>query len=156
MAVVDETELSLEISRHFAAPPEHVFDAWMSREWGEWLPPAEARCEVAELEARVGGHYVVRMTMGDGRKVEISGIYREIRRPEKLVLSWMGNYNNQETIITVTFRPDGAGTLMTLRQDGFIEASLRDGYRNGWSGAGGSFDKLAAFLARGAEQRRAG
>lgn len=156
MAIADETALSLEISRHFDASPERVFDAWVSREWGDWLPPAKARCEVAELEARVGGRYLVRMTMGDGRKVEISGSYREIRRPEKLVLTWTGNYNNQETIITVTFRPHGAGTVMTLRQDGFIEASLRDGYRNGWTGAGGSFDKLAAVLARGAEQQRVG
>lgn len=148
MATVDQSALSLEISRRFDATPERVFDAWLTKAWGDWLPPAKARCEVAELEPRVGGRYVVRMTMADGRKVEISGAYREILQPRRLVLSRTGNYNDQETMITVTFRPDGAGTMMTLRQDGFPDAALRDGYNKGWTGTGGSFEKLAQLLAR--------
>jgi len=63
MATMDQSTLSLEISRHFEVPPERVFDAWLSKEWGEWLPPASARCEVKELEPRVGG------TMRVGRRV---------------------------------------------------------------------------------------
>lgn len=148
MAVVDQSALSLEISRRFAAPPERVFDAWTGREWGDWLPPATAGCVVAAIDPVVGGLYLVRMTMADGRTVEISGRYREIIRPHRLVLTWTGSYNSQETLITVTFRPDGAGTLMTLRQDGFPEAGTRQGYETGWTGPGGSFDKLAAMLAR--------
>ena len=147
MAMTDQSALSLEISRRFEAPPERVFDAWLSKEWSEWLPPASARCEVKELEPRVGGRYLVRMTMPDDRTVEIFGAYREIHRPVKLVFSWTGNYNNQETIITVTFRSDGTGTMMTLRQDGFPDVGLRDGYHAGWTGPGGSFDKLACVLA---------
>jgi uncharacterized protein YndB with AHSA1/START domain len=148
MAELDQTAFTLEISRRFDAAPETVFDAWLGKEWGEWLPPAKARCEVALQEPRPGGRYLVRMTMGDGRLVEISGTYREIDRPRKLVLSWTGNYNNQETIVTLTFRPDGAGTIMTLRQDGFPDEALRNGYNAGWTGPGGSFDKLAQVLAR--------
>ncbi len=49
--------------------------------------------------------------MADGRNLEISGMFREIDRPHRLVLDWTGSYNNQETVITVTFRPDGTGTL---------------------------------------------
>jgi uncharacterized protein YndB with AHSA1/START domain len=148
MTTLDDTALSLEISRYFAASPERVFDAWLDKGWGEWLPPNQARCEVDSIEPVVGGAYLVRMTMPDGRTVEISGKYKEITRPKKLVLTWTGSYNNQETIITVTFRADGDGTLMTLRQDGFTEAAMRDGYNAGWTGAGGSFDKLAGLLSR--------
>ena len=36
---VAEPHLSLDLSRRFEAPPERVFDAWLSKEWGEWLPP---------------------------------------------------------------------------------------------------------------------
>jgi uncharacterized protein YndB with AHSA1/START domain len=142
------TNLSLEISRRFDAPPERVFDAWLSKEWGEWLPPRGARCEVTAIEPRTGGRYHVRMTMPDGRDVEISGVYREVTRPEKLVLTWLGNYNSQETLLTLTFHPDGKGTRLTLRQDGFPDTGLRDGYRGGWIGEGGSFDKLEALLAK--------
>lgn len=105
-----------------------------------------ARCRIVRLEPRVGGSYLVAMTMPDGRDAEISGRYKEIERPSRLVLSWTGNYNQQETLITVTFREEGDGTLMTLRQEGFIESGMRDGYESGWTGTGGSFDKLAAVL----------
>ncbi len=154
MAVLDQSLLSLEISRRFDAPPERVFDAWLGKEWCDWLPPAKATCEIAKLEPVVGGRYLVLMTMPDGRKVEIAGAYREIIRPTKLVLTWTGNYNRQETVITVTFRKDGQGTLMSLRQDGFPDAGLRDGYNAGWTSSGGSFDKLAQLLARSVSAAR--
>lgn len=141
--------LFLELTRRFEAPPRRVFDAWLTREWGEWLPPRDAHCKVLALDARVGGRFEIQMTMGDGRNISITGDYREISRPEKLVLSWTPSYSNHETLITVTFRPDGTGTLMTLKQTGFAEAQQRDGYKSGWSGSGGSFDKLSSYLAKG-------
>jgi len=140
------TPFTLEIGRHFDAQPEAVFDAWLSKDWGQWLPPADASCEVTRIMPGPGGDYHLKMRMGDGRQVEISGTYLEVLRPHKIVLTWTGNYNNQETRITLTFKPDRGGTLMTLKQEGFEEEALRDGYRNGWTGAGGSFDKLETYL----------
>jgi len=148
MAEVDPSAPSLELSRRFAAPPARVFDAWLGKAWGEWLPPAGASCVVAELNATVGGRYLVRMKMADGRNVEISGTYREIDRPRKLVLTWNGSYMKQEMLITVAFLADGGGTVMTLRQEGFPDTALRDAYKGGWGGPGGSLDKLATFLAK--------
>ena len=140
--------LTLELSRRFDATPEQVFDAWTGPRWAEWLPPRDARCEVTRIEPHVGGHFAVVMTMADDRVIEVAGVYREVKRPERLAFTWAGNYNNQETLLTLTFQPDGAGTRMTLRQTGFQDPGLRDGYGVGWSGEGGSFDKLAAMLGR--------
>ena len=140
--------LTLEISRRFAATPERVFDAWLTKDWGRWLPPRGARCTVLSIDPRVGGRWHLTMTMADGRDIEIVGEYRELVRPQRLVTAWTGSYNNQETVLTLTFQPDGDGTLMTLRQDGFVDAQQRDGYDQGWNGADGSFDKLAAMLAK--------
>ena len=148
MAALDPLPLSLEVSRRFEAPPARVFDAWLGDEWGDWLPPAKTSCKIFALDPVEGGRFHLRMTMGEGREAEISGVYREIKRPTKLVLTWAGSQNRQETVITVTFRKDGDGTLMTLRQDGFPDAGSRDGYEAGWTGPGGSFDKLAALLMR--------
>jgi uncharacterized protein YndB with AHSA1/START domain len=148
MATIEDTALSLELSRRFEASPERVFDAWLSYEWAAWLPPFGARCEVSQMEPHEGGRFLVRMTMPDGRTVEVNGRYREIRRGERLVLSWSGGCADLETVITVTFRPDGAGTLMTLRQVGFTDTGMRGGFEVGWSGPGGSFDKLARLLTR--------
>jgi uncharacterized protein YndB with AHSA1/START domain len=141
---------SLEITRRFDAPPERVFDAWLGVEWGQWLPPGGASCQVTTIEPRLGGRYRVTMNMPDGRVVQGSGVYREVVRPSRLVFTWFADYNSQETLITVTFRPDGAGTMMSFRQDGFPSSELRDRYHNGWGGNDGSFQKLAAFLARSA------
>ncbi len=146
MTIGTEQDLSLEISRRFEAPPEQVFDAWLGKAWEQWLPPRGARCTVGAMEPRPGGRYDVTMAMIDGRNIAISGIYREVVRPKKLVFTWLADYNAQETLITVTFRPDGTGTQMTLRQDGFRDRTLRDGYHGGWSGEGGSFDKLDRLL----------
>lgn len=147
MTAIDDNALSLEISRRFKAPPERVFDAWLGEKWGAWLPPKQARCDVVAMDPVVGGAYLVRMVMPDGRIVEISGRYKEIVRPTKLALTWKGDYHPHETLITVIFHADGDGTLMTLRQEGFAEAAMRDGYVSGWTGEGGSFDKLAQALA---------
>ena len=148
MVMPDLTDLSLEISRFFDAPPDRVFDAWLGREWSRWLPPGDATCEVAEMDPVVGGRYRVCMTMADGRAVEIAGRYVEVTRPTRLVLTWTGNYNGRETLITLSFHPHGAGTMMVLHQDGFEDPGLREGYRTGWTGPGGSFAKLAEHLAR--------
>jgi uncharacterized protein YndB with AHSA1/START domain len=148
MSSVAEPQPSLELSRRFDASPERVFDAWLGKEWGEWLPPGGSRCQVTLIEPRVGGRYHVQMNMADGRNIEISGEYREVMRPTKLVFTWRGHYNDQQTLITLFFRPDGDGTVMTLRQEGFGSAQMRDGYGNGWNGTNGSFAKLDAILAR--------
>jgi uncharacterized protein YndB with AHSA1/START domain len=148
MNSVAASPLSLDLSRRFDAPPECVFDAWLGKEWGEWLPPKGARCKVTRIEPRVGGSYHVAMNMPDGRNIEISGEYREVLRPMRLVFTWFAHYSDQETLITLTFRPDGDGTLMTFRQEGFVDAQSRDGYGGGWSGPNGSFEKLDAILAQ--------
>jgi len=140
---------TLELSRRFEDPPERVFAAWTGPQWADWLPPPGASCRIERSDLRPDGAYSVAMTMPDGRTVRITGSYREVDPPRRLVLTWTGDYNNQETVITLTFEPDGAGTLMRLRQEGFPDAGQREGYRIGWTGAGGSFDKLAALLARG-------
>ncbi|MDE1939311.1 MAG: SRPBCC domain-containing protein, partial [Alphaproteobacteria bacterium] len=52
-----------------------------------------------------------------------------------------------ETLVTLTFRKAGTGTDMTIHHEGFSTAERRDGHNNGWNG---TFDKLAALLAKGA------
>jgi uncharacterized protein YndB with AHSA1/START domain len=48
-----QAAVSIELSRRFDAPPERVFDAWVSKSWCEWMGPAGTRCEVVELEPRL-------------------------------------------------------------------------------------------------------
>ncbi len=137
----------LELSRWFAAPPEALFDAWLTRQWAEWVSPAGTTCEVVALEP---SGYHLRMAMPDGRVIEITGVFLEVDRARRLTMTWTGSYNNHETRLTVTFRADGAGTTMSLRQERFADAAQREAYQSGWIGEGGAFDKLASSLARSA------
>jgi uncharacterized protein YndB with AHSA1/START domain len=142
-----QSAVSIELSRRFDAPPERVFDAWVSKSWCEWMGPAGTRCEIMELEPRVGGRFHLRCIMQDGRTVDLTGQYREMIRPERLVMNLIGDCTRFDTVLTITFRRDGKGTLMTLRQEGFPDPAIRDGFIRGWSGPGNAFDRLAKVLA---------
>ena len=148
MSDVASPALTLTLSRHFDAPPDKVFDAWTSPDWGDWLPPRGATCKVTAIDPRSGGQFEAAMWMPDGRQIVVSGTYRKVQRPERLVFTWQGSCFNAATLVTLTFRAEGDGTLMTLRQQGFDQNAMRAGFESGWSGEGGSFDKLAAFLKR--------
>ncbi|HVC01818.1 MAG TPA: SRPBCC domain-containing protein [Steroidobacteraceae bacterium] len=142
-----DAALSLEITRRFEAPPERVFDAWLSRAWGDWIGPAAIRGEIKLLEARVGGRYRIVMHRPDDEPLTVEGVYREIVRPTKLAFTWTWIHAERETLVTLTFRPVGTGTEMMIHHEGFSDVERRDGHNNGWNG---TFDKLAASLARAA------
>lgn len=146
MTQIADDALALDITRRFAAPPHKVFDAWLSPRWAQWLPPRDVSCEMVVMEPRVGGRYLARMSMPDGRTVNIQGEYLEISRPERLVMTWRRESDAQETTITLQFRATGDGTVMTLRHDGFAELELCARHNSGWAGQGGSLDKLAEIL----------
>ena len=145
MTTTAEKPLILEITRHFDAPPERVFDAWLSKDWGDWVGPPGIRGEVTQLESRVGGRYRIVMHRPDGTTLPVWGTYREIARPSKLVFSWKWEFEDADTIVTLTFKPSKGGTEMTLQHEGFTNTERRDSHNQGWTG---TLDKLAAFLGK--------
>jgi len=148
MSEVASPALTLTLSRYFDAAPERVFDAWIGHDWGDWLPPRGATCKVTAIDPRRGGQFEAAMSMPDGRNIVVFGTYRDVQRPARLVFTWQGDCFNASTLVTLTFRAEGTGTLMTLCQEGFDQDAMRAGFESGWSGVGGSFEKLAAFLKR--------
>ncbi len=147
-----KSDLALVITRSFDAPRERVFDAWLDpAEIGKWIGPRSIRAEVLESSPKVGGRYRIHMRGTDGSDGPIvSGFYREIIRPERLVFTWAWETAHSrgmpgdETIVTLTFRERGGKTEMTLRHEGFAAKESRDSHDKGWNG---SFDKLAELLA---------
>lgn len=142
---MNERALSLEITRRFEAPPERVFDAWLSKAWGDWIGPRAIKGEVELLEPRVGGRYRIVMHRPDDEPLTVEGVYREIVRPTKLAFTWTWFHEERETLVTLTFRAAGTGTEMMIHHAGFSSIERRDGHDSGWNG---TFDKLAALLAK--------
>ncbi len=59
---------------------------------------------------------------------------------EKLVFTWAWHTTpERESLVTITVRPDGAGSILTLLHEQFFDEAARDGHKRGWSG---SLDKL--------------
>ena len=139
---------SLTIKRRFNAPPPKVFAAWTDPEKiRAWMGPGEVGILLVEADARVGGRYrIVMQKPGDSEQHDVSGVYREVIANEKLVFTWAWKTTpERESLVTVTFKPDGGGTLMTLSHEQFFDEAARDRHNSGWSA---TMPKLEAFLAR--------
>lgn len=141
-----EERPSLTLSRRIRAAPAKVYAAWTQAElmtqW--WAPGAPKPAKVA-LDVRPGGRFDIRMPAADGAEHRVLGTYREVVPDARLVFTWAWiSTPERESVVTVTFAPDGDGTLMTLRHDRFFDVEARDNHEKGWAPA---LDKLAAMLA---------
>jgi uncharacterized protein YndB with AHSA1/START domain len=137
---------SLTIKRRFNAAPEKVFAAWTDPEKVKrWMGPGEAKVLSAESDARSGGRYRWVMQAPDGEIHDVSGVYREVAPNEKLVFTWAWKSTpERESLVTLTFKRDGDGTLFTMVHEQFFDEAARDRHQHGWSGA---MEKLEKYLA---------
>jgi uncharacterized protein YndB with AHSA1/START domain len=145
MATITTTP-SLTIKRRFNAPPEKVFSAWTDPEKiKRWMGPGEVKTIHAENDLRVGGRYRIIMQAPSGEEHDVSGVYREVIAAEKLVYTWAWKtMPERESLVTVIFKPDGGGTLLTLTHEKFFDEDARDRHQHGWEGA---LVKLESYLA---------
>jgi uncharacterized protein YndB with AHSA1/START domain len=136
---------SLTIKRRFDAPPEKVYAASTQPEkLAHWMGPVGTKKVEAECDLRIGGRYHIKMVMADDEH-DVSGVYREIVPNEKLCFTWAWKTTpERESLVSVTFKKDGAGTIMTLLHEQFFDDDARDRHRSGWTG---TMDKLEKYLA---------
>lgn len=142
-------EHELVITRVFDAPRILVFDCWSNPEHlAHWSGPRGFTTPHHAMDFRVGGTYRACLRSPEGVDNWVRGVYVEIVRPKRLVLthSWEDPQGNvgPETLVTVTFAEQSGKTTMTFRQAFFESAALRDGHADGWSS---SFDRLEQHLA---------
>lgn len=146
-------EADLWISRLFDAPRELVFEAWTDPvHLARWSGPGGFTVTHSAIEIRPGGVYRSCLRAPDGVERWVSGVYREIVKPSRLVFThaWEEPVGSplRETLVTVTFVEEGRKTRMTLHQTSFATAASRDGHQRGWLG---SFERLEAYLATATE-----
>lgn len=144
MSTAATVKPSLTIKRRFNAPPAKVFSAWIDPEKVKrWMGPGEVKALNVESDPRVGGRYRWIMQAPDGQQHDVSGSYREVVPNEKLVFTWAWKSTpERQSLVTVTFKDDGGGTLMTLHHEQFFDDDARDRHNQGWEGAMLKFEKL--------------
>ena len=140
------TKPSLTIKRRFNATPAKVFAAWTDPEKVKhWMGPGEVKVLRVESDPRTGGRFRWVMQAPSGEEHDVSGVYREVIPNEKLVFTWAWKTTpERESLVTVTFKSDGDGTLMTLMHEQFFDEGARDRHRGGWQAA---VEKMEAYLA---------
>ena len=142
------TRPSLTLKRRLNASPEKVYAAWTNpQKITRWFGPASVKAgtEQASIDARIGGRYRISFTIENGEYHEVGGVYREMVPHRRLVFSWAWHSTpERESRVTVTLKPDGDGTLLTLHHEQLFDQTARDGHERGWIG---TLDKLENYLA---------
>ena len=141
----------LRLVRVFDAPRERVFDAWAVQEqFAQWMCPPGVMIDECVIEVRPGGAWRIKGRHDGGRRFASSGVYLEVKRPERLVFTWahhaVDDYSSargHETTVRIELRALGNKTELTLLHGPFADMPSRDNHNRGWNG---SFDKLETFL----------
>ena len=137
--------MTLRLTRVVPARRDVVFRAWTDpealRRW--WVPFEGTTVPAAEVDLRPGGRYRLTMRNAKGEEFHLSGVYREVRPPERLVYTWRWEGADGETLVTVDFEASGATTLLHLTHERFPDDAVRDRHGTGWAGV---LDRLVATM----------
>jgi len=145
-------ECDVTVTRVFDAPRELVFRTWIEPEHlMRWWGPRGFTNPVCELDARVGGAIFVRMHGPDGRVILMTGTFREIVAPERLVLTAVAadsdGHPQFEGLVTATFEDQGGKTRLTVREQAVAivpaAAPILAGMENSWTE---SLKRLASVM----------
>jgi len=141
------TDREIVMTRVFDAPRRLIFDAWTKPQHvPQWLlgPPGWSM-PVCEIDLRPGGAW----RKASGAEMEISGVYREIQPPERLVCTEKWGPEWPETLNTLLFSEEDGRTTLTCTflypskeaRDAAFQTGMKDG-------ASQSYDRLDEYLAR--------
>ena len=126
--------IDVKVERTIAATPAEVFDGWLNPK----VPGTPWNMgEKHILNPVVDGffYWLVQGTAHYGR-------FTEVARGARLQHTWVSpNTSGEESIVTVTFAKEGAGTLMTLVHTGLPDNANGRGHEKGWNFFLGSFSE---------------
>ncbi|HUF38502.1 MAG TPA: SRPBCC domain-containing protein [Anaerolineales bacterium] len=131
---------SIELRRTYPATLERVFSAWTQPELlKEWWGVADGyTTPLVEIDLKIGGRYRFGMLPpGQDDLIVISGEYRAIEPPERLVFTWAiesETGSGEASTITLRFLDRGASTELVLKHEYAGPAALSDEFRAGWEG----------------------
>ena len=130
-------DFSLTVRREIAASPEDLFDAWLDPDsMSAWMKPRDIRETHAENDPREGGSFRIVMVRNDDDSVVHTGMYRVIDRPRRLVFTWVSPHTDfRDSVVTVTFEPAGASTVVQIHHVGLPSAAEQAGHTDGWNSA---------------------
>ena len=131
--MINESEATVRVSRHFEASPERIFDAWLdSEKVARFLfktPTGEMRR--VEIDPFLGGAYCI-VERRNGVDAAHTGKYLELERPRRLVFTLEDTSGFQDTVVAIEIVPADSGCELTLTHEGVLQ-EYKDKVQEGWT-----------------------
>lgn len=151
LSVTTPNDYEIVMTRDFDAPRNLVFDCWTKPELVKrWmLGPDGWWFTVCAIDLRVGGGYHFVWQNADGEELGMTGVYKEIVAPERIVNteSYDQDPTGGEALVTSIFSEHGGKTtvISTMR---FVSKEVRDAVISTGmeQGVVVSYDRLDAYL----------
>ena len=140
-----DTPVSVTITRTIPAPTEKVFAAWTTPEaLKRWSAPGDLTNPIVEVDLRVGGRYRIDMAAPNGAVHRVTGVYKVIDPPRRLVYTWFWETNPAlgEMLVTVEFRARGTVTDVVLEHSRLTSRQSADNHEKGWAGCFAKLERL--------------
>ncbi len=143
------SDQEIQVTRHVNASRKLVFEAWTNpKHLPNWMTgPPGWTMPVCEIDLRLGGAWRFVWRQSDGAELAMTGVYREIVPPERLVSTESWGANWPETINTLVLSESAGQTTITLTvlypSQEARDAALKTGMKEGMSA---TFDRLAEYL----------
>ena len=144
MKVTTPTDREVVITRLFDAPRGMVFDAHTKPDLVQrWLlgPPGWTM-PVCEIDLRVGGQYRYVWENAGGQRMGVSGTFKEIVRPSRIVITQLfdEDWTGGETIVITELAEQGGKTTLTTTvryasreaRDGALKTGMTTGMEAGY------------------------
>jgi uncharacterized protein YndB with AHSA1/START domain len=150
--VTTPSDCEIVLTRIFDAPRRLVWEAVTRPEHvRRWYGCAAFTITTCEIDLRVGGAYRYTMRTPDGVEHTMTGVYRDIAAPERIVHTERyetTGFASPDALVTMTLtEQDGRTRLQSIilhptreSRDGHLNAGMENGVRE-------TFDRLADLLA---------
>lgn len=129
---------TLDMRRYYAAPVALMWRLWTDpAHFARWWGPEGARCSRCEIDLQPGGAWITTITSPDCTMHTVSGVYREVVAPERLVYTWGWHGEagrGHESTVTVTLRAVGDGCEVCVLHEN-LGQDQPDRHLSGWSSA---------------------
>jgi uncharacterized protein YndB with AHSA1/START domain len=146
----DPSGLSLHLEKVLRAPRGRVFAAFVDEgALAAWWGPNGLTVPNVEIYAREGERYRFTMQPPEGAAFHITGEFREVEQPQRLVYTFEyeePDPDDQETLVTLSFADVAEGTMLVLNQGPFATEARRALHETGWAE---TLDGLERFLTLG-------
>ena len=114
--ITTPSDREVEIARTFDGPRDLVYEVWTSPEHvPHWmLGPDGWTMPVCEMDLRPGGSWRHVWRKADGEEMEMTGDYREVEPPARLVSTERWGADWPETVNTIEFVEEAGRTTVTM------------------------------------------